>query len=57
MCLGQDHALPLLPLLRQGISDQDLQQVITKAILLKPERHEFNEKPAQIVRFMSLTGG
>ena len=26
-------------------------------ILVKPERHEFNERPQQIVRFMSQTGG
>ena len=27
------------------------------AIALKPERHEFREKPGQVVRFMSMTGG
>ncbi len=57
MCLGQNHRFALRPLLRQGISDEALQQAITQAIDLKPERHEFTEKPSQVVRFMSMTGG
>ena len=35
----------------------ELQDAIRYAITLKPERHEFNEQPEQIVRFMSVTGG
>jgi len=57
MCLGQEERYPLRPLLRAGISDEELQQHIIRAIALKPERHEFNEKPEQVVRFMSMTGG
>lgn len=57
MCLGQEHKFELRPLLRQGISDSELTRVIQSAINLKPERHEFNEKPSQTVRFMSMTGG
>ena len=57
LCLGQSDKLELRPLLRQGISDQDLTQVIIGAIARKPQRHEFSEKPSQVVRFMSLTGG
>ncbi|MEO6696727.1 MAG: GTP 3',8-cyclase MoaA, partial [Gammaproteobacteria bacterium] len=57
MCLGQDHKFALRPLLRAGISDAELKQVIYQAIALKPERHEFREKPAQVIRFMSMTGG
>ncbi len=57
LCLGQEHSLALRPLLRAGISDTELQQVITQAIELKPEKHEFTTKPTQIVRFMSQTGG
>lgn len=56
-CLGQDHKLELRPLLRQGISDEELKNIIKEAIHLKPERHHFNENPQQIVRFMSSTGG
>jgi cyclic pyranopterin phosphate synthase len=45
------------PLLRAGISDEDLKQTIVDAIMKKPERHEFKQKPGQIARFMSMTGG
>jgi len=57
MCLGQEQQYPLRPLLRAGIGDEELKQHIRQAIELKPERHEFNEKPGKIVRFMSMTGG
>ncbi len=57
MCLGQEHNYPLRELLREGISDEELEQHIIKAINLKPERHEFSEKPEQSIRFMSMTGG
>ena len=57
LCLGQDHKYELKPLLRQGISDDELKQHIHKALAIKPERHEFTEKPGQVVRFMSMTGG
>jgi cyclic pyranopterin phosphate synthase len=57
LCLGQDHKFELRPLLRAGISDSELQDAIRQAIALKPERHEFREKPEQVVRFMSMTGG
>lgn len=57
MCLGQNDKYELRPLLRAGISDDDLKQHIIEAISLKPEKHEFNEKPDTVVRFMSMTGG
>ena len=57
LCLGQDHKYQLRPLLRQGISDAGLKDAIIEAIALKPERHEFLDKPGQVVRFMSMTGG
>lgn len=57
MCLGQDESLALRPLLRAGASDDELAAAIRAAIELKPQRHEFREKPDQIIRFMSLTGG
>ncbi len=57
LCLGQDDKLELRPLLRAGISDDDLKQAIIDAIAKKPARHEFNEKPGQVVRLMALTGG
>ncbi|WP_034292993.1 GTP 3',8-cyclase MoaA [Herbaspirillum sp. RV1423] len=57
MCLGQEQKFELRPLLRAGIGDAELEQAIRAAIELKPERHEFNERRQQIVRFMSQTGG
>ncbi len=56
-CLGQENNVELRPLLRAGMSDEELKQVIVQAIVLKPERHEFTTQPGKIVRFMSLTGG
>ena len=57
LCLGQDHKFELRPLLRQGISDTGLKDAIIEALALKPERHDFLDKPGQVVRFMSMTGG
>lgn len=57
MCLGDEHKYELRPLLRKGISDDALDQVIRDAINLKPLKHEFNEKPKKVIRFMSMTGG
>jgi len=56
-CLGQEHNFPLRPLLRAGVSDEELEQAIRTAINMKPEKHEFNEKPEKVLRFMSYTGG
>lgn len=57
LCLGQEHKFELRPLLRQGISDEDLKKAIIEAIAIKPEKHEFKDKPGQVVRFMNMTGG
>ncbi len=57
LCLGQEERFELRPLLRSGASDQELEAALRQAIELKPERHEFNEAPTRIVRFMSQTGG
>ena len=57
LCLGNDNKVELRPLLRSGISDEGLTQVIVDAIAKRPERHDFTNKPNQIVRFMSMTGG
>jgi len=57
LCLGQDDKVELRPLLRNGITDDELKKILTDAIGLKPERHEFTEKPHQVVRLMSMTGG
>jgi GTP 3',8-cyclase len=57
LCLGQENKVKLRPLLRDGISDAELKKVLIDAIALKPEKHEFNDKPQQVVRLMSMTGG
>lgn len=59
LCLGHELGVDLLPTLRDPASSLiDLQQQIRQAMLLKPERHFFNpDEPAQIVRFMNMTGG
>ena len=57
LCLGQDDKIELRPLLRNGISNEELKSVLINAISLKPEKHEFKEKPEQTVRLMSMTGG
>ncbi len=57
LCLGQHDKLELKPLLRQGLDDTAMKAAILETISRKPEKHEFNSRPDQIVRVMSLTGG
>ena len=57
LCLGQENSYALRPLLRDGIGEADLIAHLRSAIALKPERHEFKERPEKIIRFMSATGG
>ncbi len=57
LCLGQEHRYALRPLLRAGADDTELEAALRAALALKPERHEFNERPEHIIRFMSQTGG
>jgi cyclic pyranopterin phosphate synthase len=57
LCLGHDYKAELRPLLRAGASDEELENAIRTAIELKPERHEFRENPAKVIRFMASTGG
>ncbi|WP_067862803.1 GTP 3',8-cyclase MoaA [Neptuniibacter marinus] len=59
LCLGNEHSVDLRETLRQYPDDiERLQQVIVKAMDLKPEKHEFDlDEEPQIVRFMNMTGG
>ncbi len=57
LCLGQSATFDFRPLLKRGASDPELESAIKHAITLKPERHDFNENPEKILRFMSITGG
>ncbi|HET8871080.1 MAG TPA: GTP 3',8-cyclase MoaA [Aquabacterium sp.] len=57
LCLGQNDRVELGRLMREGASDDELTAAIRAGIAVKPERHEFNERPEKVVRFMSQTGG
>jgi cyclic pyranopterin phosphate synthase len=57
LCLGQNDSFDLKPYLRSDCSDHELEEALRLAIELKPEKHEFNEKPEQIIRIMAKTGG
>ena len=57
LCLGHEHSYPLKPVLRSGVSDEELKQHLIKALALKPQKHEFVSKPDQVIRIMSVTGG
>lgn len=59
LCLGNEHSVDLLSVLRGYPGDQErLKQTIIDAMDLKPEKHEFDlDEEPQIVRFMNMTGG
>jgi len=59
LCLGNEHSIDLKQVIRANPGDMDiLKQTIVDAMLIKPEKHEFNihEQPV-ILRHMSVTGG
>lgn len=58
-CLGQNDALNLLPILRDGGDDAALRQAIMDSMGIKPWGHDFTAQmnAPQVVRFMSMTGG
>jgi len=59
LCLGNEHSVDLKAVLRANPGNMDvLKQAIIEAMLIKPEKHEFNihEQPV-ILRYMSMTGG
>ncbi|MGE5648925.1 MAG: GTP 3',8-cyclase MoaA, partial [Bacillota bacterium] len=57
LCLGQEEKFEFRPLLRANASDAELEQAIRGAIELKPQKHEFRERPDKVIRFMAQTGG
>lgn len=57
LCLGQEEKVDLGAAVRAGADVQELRCLIQEAVLLKPERHEFTNRPEQVVRFMGVTGG
>lgn len=59
LCLGNEHSVDLKQVLRTHPGDMAiLKQAIIDAMLIKPEKHEFNihEQPV-ILRYMNMTGG
>jgi len=59
LCLGNEHSVDLKAVLRANPGNMViLKQAIVEAMLIKPEKHEFNihEQPV-ILRYMSMTGG
>jgi len=59
LCLGNEHSVDLKAVVRQHPGDREvLKQAILDAMLIKPEKHEFNihEQPV-ILRHMNATGG
>jgi len=59
LCLGNEHSVDLKQVLRSNPGDMGaLKQAIIDAMLIKPEKHEFNihEQPV-ILRYMNMTGG
>ena len=59
LCLGNEHSVDLKAVLREHPGDMALlKQAIIDAMLIKPEKHEFNinEQPV-ILRYMNMTGG
>lgn len=59
LCLGNEHSVDLKQVIRANPGNMAvLKQAIVDAMLIKPEKHEFNinEQPV-ILRYMSMTGG
>ncbi|MGZ8187058.1 MAG: GTP 3',8-cyclase MoaA [Methylobacter sp.] len=59
LCLGNEHSVDLKKVMRANPGDMAvLKQAIIEAMLIKPEKHEFNihEQPI-ILRYMNMTGG
>lgn len=57
LCLGQEAAVDFRALLRGGASQAEIAERIGQALLARPQRHEFRERPGRTVRIMSSIGG
>ena len=58
LCLGNEDSLDVRAIVRSFPGDtKRLRKEIIGAIKRKPERHYFNPKQVDIVRFMNMTGG
>lgn len=59
LCLGNEHSVDLKQVIRANPGNMPvLKQAIINAMLIKPEKHEFNIKEQPVIlRYMSMTGG
>ena len=58
LCLGNEHAISLRDIMRDGATDEALKKAIRQALHYKPERHVFDQpNEPQILRFMNASGG
>lgn len=58
LCLGQEDSVDLRTPIRNGVTDEELEQIIINAMLKKPEKHFFNENVHNIeFRQMVSLGG
>ncbi len=57
LCLGQDDRVDFRGLLRTDCPDAAIEEALLAGLHRKPARHEFRERPHQVVRFMASTGG
>ena len=60
LCLGHEEQVDLRAPLRDGASDDEIDEIIVAAIARKPEKHEFRIAPGSapaLARPMSRTGG
>lgn len=58
LCLGNEDAISLRDLMRQGANNHEIKSAIVSALESKPERHVFDQPDQpQIVRFMNMSGG
>ncbi len=59
LCLGQEHSVQLLPILREHPGDTArLQQALRDSMAIKPKGHDFDLTRKEVIfRHMSVTGG
>ena len=59
LCLGHDTSIDLRAVMRGSPDDGPLEAAIARAMPRKPRAHDFHisERPAEIARHMSVTGG
>lgn len=57
LCLGQNDVVDFRRLLRSNCTETELDEALLAGLRAKPWQHEFRERPQQVIRVMSATGG